>query len=211
MLSSLYILPFFKALLVSLVLSLVFVFLPWTKKYSWRKSSRHIHKKNISRLGGVAIILSFIFSILTDANLVITPSIWGVILASLVIMFYGLWDDFRKLDWRLQLFFQICATVIVFIAGVHIEYITNPLGGVLDFRLENFFVFSLFLGVGWILLLMNAMNWLDGIDGLSGGVTLIGSLTIFLLTFFAGSQSASDGHYGNSLVWFSTRVSDIKF
>ena len=147
-----------------------------------RKSSRHIHSKKVSRLGGAAIISAFIITVLTDQNLVVTNQLYGVIAASLLILAVGLWDDFWKLDWRTQLFFQVCAAITVFIMGVQVEYITNPLGGVVFLNLGKYLIPSLLFVIAWLVVIMNSMNWLDGIDGLSGGVAFIGALTIFFLS-----------------------------
>jgi len=151
-------------------------------KTAKRKSFRHIHSKKISRLGGLAIISAFLISLLTDRNLVITTQLYGIVGASLFILAMGLWDDFWKLDWKTQLFFQICATISVFIMGVQVEYITNPLGGVVFLNLGKYLIPSLLFVIAWLVIMMNAMNWLDGIDGLSGGIAFIGALTIFFLS-----------------------------
>ena len=112
----------------------------------------------------------------------VTNQLYGVIAASLLILAVGLWDDFWKLDWKTQLFFQVCAAITVFIMGVQVEYITNPLGGVVFLNLGKYLIPSLLFVIAWLVVIMNSMNWLDGIDGLSGGVAFIGALTIFFLS-----------------------------
>ncbi|MDH4330779.1 MAG: undecaprenyl/decaprenyl-phosphate alpha-N-acetylglucosaminyl 1-phosphate transferase [Candidatus Moranbacteria bacterium] len=163
----------------SLIFLLQFFFKGCTSKK--RSDDRHNkYARNVSRLGGVAIIISFLISLFWNENLVITQQITGIVAATILILIFGLIDDYFELDWRIQLFLQVCAAVIVFIGGAKIEYITNPMGGLI--YLDTGLLPSLFLGIFWIVLLMNSMNWIDGIDGLSGGVALIAVLAIFFLS-----------------------------
>ncbi len=182
-----YLQPFLTALIISV--GIVFLILRWNKKgylkkffLKNRKTKRHIHKKeDVSRLGGVAIILAFVITILIDKNLVISNVLWGMILGSLIILVMGMWDDFKEIDWRWQLFFQIVAVGLIFLFGAKINYISNPFGEVIHFNTPIKMILGISLGIVWSLILMNALNWLDGIDGLSGGISLIAIITIFLL------------------------------
>lgn len=180
----LYLFPFIKAFLAAIIL-LVF-FSVCAKKLKiiceGRKSKRHIHGREISRWGGAAIILAFAIAILTDPRLVVGDQLWGIFGAISLVFIVGIWDDYRELDWKSQLLFQVVIVAVVFFTGTRIGYITHPWGGFI------FLNAGIYLGLGflatlfWILLLMNAVNWLDGIDGLSGGATFIGAVTIFLLS-----------------------------
>jgi len=182
----LYLKPFLGALALSL--GLIILIIKLTKKRSSigdkRISKRHVHDKNesVSRLGGVAIIIAFILTILLDENLVITKILWGIIFGGVFILIIGLIDDLKELNWKTQLFFQTCAVSLIFIFGAKINYITNPFGEAFQLDTLGKILFGIILGIIWSLILMNAMNWLDGIDGLSGGVAFIGAMTIFLLS-----------------------------
>ena len=177
-------------LLISFLLSfgLIFFFIKIAGKNVYLKNKRtddrHIHdkKKRISRLGGLAIIISFLATILLDENLFIAKEIWGIIFGGMLILVLGLIDDFRELGWKSQLFFQFIAVGAIFIFGVRIYSITNPFGEAI--LLDSYFkvILGIILGIIWSLILINAMNWMDGIDGLSGGVTFIGAITIFFLS-----------------------------
>lgn len=147
-----------------------------------RNSERHIHKKKISRLGGIAIIIGFVASIFLSPNLVISPQLWSVIIASFIILVFGLWDDFVELDWKTQIFFHVAIAILIFIMGIRVEYITNPLGGMIFLNFGPYLIPSLIFVILWVTVIINSVNWLDGIDGLSGGVTLVGVLTIFFLS-----------------------------
>jgi UDP-GlcNAc:undecaprenyl-phosphate GlcNAc-1-phosphate transferase len=73
--------------------------------------------------------------------------------------------------------------ILVFLWGIRIEYITNPISAeIINFSGNWGIAISFFLVLIWILVLVNALNWLDGIDGLSGGTAFISALTIFFLS-----------------------------
>lgn len=178
----LYLFPFLKAFLIAVVFIMILIFFSGKIKIKGRNSFRHIHGKNTSRLGGVAVILAFFIAVLADKNLVISASLWSILIASSLILIIGLFDDFLELDWKIQLFLQIAIAVLIFILGVRVEFITNPFGGFIFLNLGKYLLPSLIFVIFWLLILINAMNWLDGIDGLSGGITFLGALTIFFLS-----------------------------
>jgi UDP-GlcNAc:undecaprenyl-phosphate GlcNAc-1-phosphate transferase len=181
-------LKYFNPFLEAFFLTIVFIFSAnlWAKTINWskRNESRHIHQKNIYRVGGIAMVAVFIFLIIFNRDLVITPELFGFMLAAIILLFVGIRDDFQELFWKTQLFFQMAVAVLIFIIGVRIYHVTNPFtGGVINLDLSQTVLISLCLVVFWIVLVINAINWLDGIDGLSGGITLISLITIFLLSF----------------------------
>lgn len=183
--SDLYLKPFLLSFVSSVVLIFIIRFfynkivLKGEKK---REGGRHLHDMGVSRWGGIAIVVSFLGVILLDENLVLTKDIGGILLGALVIFGVGLWDDFLEISWKKQLFFQILAIGVIFIFGVRLNYISNPLGDVI--LLDNFgeILLGILLAGIWAMILMNAMNWLDGMDGLSMGIYLIGIVSIFLLS-----------------------------
>lgn len=73
--------------------------------------------------------------------------------------------------------------ILVFVLGIRVYCITNPFtGGMVHLEQGIGIIVSIALVIFWVVLITNVMNWLDGIDGLSGGLTLIASLTIFFLS-----------------------------
>ena len=139
-----------------------------------------LSKKNIKRLGGMVVIVVFSLFVILDKNLVITKPISGILVGGLLILFFGLWDDLKNLNWKWQLLFQIIIAIIAISFGVKSDFITNPFGGIISLTdpLIFFILYSLFF-----ILFFNALNWLDGTDGLVGGVTLASLGTIFFLSF----------------------------
>lgn len=165
-------------------LALVFFILLSKKKImkDMRQDKRHIHQKGISRFGGAAVIVAFIVAILIDKRLVIGLPLLSIMISSAAILIFGIVDDFQELGWKVQLFFQLAIAVFVFLMGMRVQYITNPFGGA--FRLDGYLghILGFIIVVSWIILLMNAINWIDGVDGAAGGITLIGALAIFFLS-----------------------------
>lgn len=171
----LYIKPFFMSFAVS------FVFTKYIIKFS---------SKNISRFGGLAIIISFLCGIFFSGDLIFDNLKWGIVAASVFILFFGIIDDLKDTEWKKQLFCQVFIALIMIWAGFNVDYIANPFGGT-EFRLDQYqlsvlnYQFSIFSAVFilfWIVGFMNVMNWLDGLDGLAGGVGIIGSLVLFFLS-----------------------------
>lgn len=178
-----FIVPFFTSFLITVILTIAGIFVGKKMKWHSRTTARHIHRTGVMRLGGVVMVIAFNLAILLNKDLVITSELYGVMAASLILLFIGVWDDIRELYWKIQFFFQVALAIIVFIAGVRIYYVTNPFtGGVLNLDSGMGVIFSIALVIFWIVLMVNSMNWLDGIDGLSGGITFIGALTIFFLS-----------------------------
>jgi len=180
----LYFFPFIISFLITVSLICLALFL--CSKFKFLKSVEKIKRggttEKVCRIGGVAIIIGFAVALLLDGNLIISEKLWGIIIVSFLILIFGIIDDFLELDWKAQLIFQISIALLIFVFGVRVEYITNPAGGLIFLNVGKYLIPSFVFIMIWIVLLINSMNWVDGIDGLSGGATLIGILTIFFLS-----------------------------
>lgn len=180
---SLFLLPMLLSFVVAVLILIALIF--WSKKEKLtdcRDSSRHLHCKGISRFGGAALIVSFISIVLLDKNLVIDAPLLGLLLASLIILFFGIFDDLKQLSWKKQLFFQIALVFLVYAMGARLHFVSNPFGGIFLFvGLMGSFLAAA-ISIVWVVFLTNAINWVDGIDGAAGGITFIGVLTIFFLS-----------------------------
>jgi UDP-GlcNAc:undecaprenyl-phosphate GlcNAc-1-phosphate transferase len=180
----LYLFPFLSSFLITV--SIILLTLLLCSKFEFLKSMKRSWWENksgrVCRIGGVAIIAGFLVAIFIDSNLVFSQKLWGIVIASIFIAIAGLYDDFMNLDWKIQLLLQISVAILVFIVGVRVEYITNPSGGLIFLNLGKYLIPSFIFVILWMVLIINSMNWIDGIDGLSGGVSIIGALTIFLLS-----------------------------
>jgi UDP-GlcNAc:undecaprenyl-phosphate GlcNAc-1-phosphate transferase len=147
-----------------------------------RKSKRHIHKNNISRFGGVTIITAFISTLLYNEYIFFDNIVWSLIVGGIVILFFGIIDDIKPLSWQTQIFSQVAIVLLIFIMGVRTEFITNPFGDVIWLVHDSTPIWSLLFMLIWMLVIMNAVNWSDGIDGLAGGIVLIAAVTLFVIS-----------------------------
>jgi UDP-GlcNAc:undecaprenyl-phosphate GlcNAc-1-phosphate transferase len=178
---SLFLLPFLTAFSVSLLLSLLLA-LPILRHANPRSGGRHQRTRgvSVSRLGGLAIIGAFFFALGVDQHLVMTRPIYGLLAASTFILCFGVIDDFLEIDWKTQVLFQVILGIIAYFANIRIDFVTNPLGGIID--LTQFSGVSFLVTLAWLILIINAVNWLDGADGLLGGVGSIAAITIFCIS-----------------------------
>lgn len=178
-----YLTPFLTSFFITIFLVFAGIFFGKKVKWNGRKESRHIHDAKALRVGGIAMIIAFNIAIFLNQELVMNMPLYGFMAATIIIMFVGVWDDLSELFWKAQLFYQFAVAILVFILGVRIYYVTNFItGGVFYFDSGIWILFSIFLVLSWIILMINSMNWIDGIDGLSGGITFIGAITMFFLS-----------------------------
>lgn len=174
--SSLYLFPFLCAFFVSVGIILILKRIAILRRFNLRRDSgRHINRADASRFGGVAVILAFWLAVFFDPNLIFSQTLWGLALGSSIILIFGLWDDFQELNWKIQLFFQVSLAIFAYHWGIKTDHIA---GGTIDL---SYYWTGLIFVVGWLILSINSMNWLDGVDGASGGVAFLGTATIFLL------------------------------
>ncbi|OGI15460.1 MAG: hypothetical protein A2878_01630 [Candidatus Moranbacteria bacterium RIFCSPHIGHO2_01_FULL_54_31] len=182
MYTELFLTPFLTAFALTAGLILLFLLTPLFQRAVWRSDKRHSHKRSLSRLGGVAMLAAFAFVLFFDTHLVLTEALYGLLFGTGLILVFGLWDDLQELGWKIQVFFQVALTTLIFIFGMRITSITNPFGGIWVFPYSDFVLPGFLVLFLWVFLVMNAMNWLDGVDGLCGGVSLITFVTIFFLS-----------------------------
>ncbi len=147
---------------------------------------RKIHHCKIPRLGGVAINMGFLFSVLLLGGG--TSTVRGVMAGGLVIFWVGVVDDLRGLSARQKFLGQIVgAALAVFVGGLSITRLGDVFG-LGEVVLPPWFSipFTIFAIVGVI----NAINLIDGLDGLAAGVSLIAAVAFLLLAFFTGNSQA---------------------
>ena len=153
---------------------------------------RHVHARVTPRLGGVAIIVGF-FVPLAALNLAHTTvssefmaqsdRVLGLVVGGLVVGGVGAVDDARGLGpWR-KLAAQALAATIAFYAGYRIDAITLPLIGEVALGCLAFPV-----TLGWFLGITNAINLIDGLDGLAAGVALFACVSNLVLASFNGAH-----------------------
>ncbi|MFZ1132629.1 MAG: MraY family glycosyltransferase [Terriglobales bacterium] len=155
------------------------------------ESARHLHEKPVPRLGGIAIMLSVVLvvtSAVIASNLLHlgyifpTSTFLGLLGPTLVVFGLGLADDFRPLSPYLKFGVQIVAAVWLFLNGFRVSHLQLLFG---DREIGN--VAALGLTIFWVLLITNAFNLLDGLDGLAAGSALFSSLVVFIVALVTGN------------------------
>lgn len=189
---------YFVSFILSLSASLLLTF--WARGLGIRykifnaPGGRRIHTKPIPRLGGPAIALAFflpVYALLFWDNQLSwqwqaqSNQAVALLLGGLLIVGIGLWDDIWGLRARYKLFGQIFVACLAYYFGVQIHVISIPLLGDLEMG-----IFALPVTVFWILGFINAINLIDGVDGLCAGVVFIASVTVFFVAQVSGSPLA---------------------
>jgi len=139
--------------------------------------SRKIHIEATPLLGGAAVFIAFLISIVVNG--IYSHELRAILIASSVLFLIGVVDDFKEISARVRLMVQIISTVIVMSCGVVLQVIPESLG-----------VFSqagnMLLTVLWIIGITNAMNFFDGMDGLAAGLSAIISFFLGVVAFQTG-------------------------
>lgn len=147
------------------------------------KDERRVHKKPIPLIGGLAIFYGFVISVLCFA--VIDKTTMGILIGALIMVTVGIIDDIKDLPAKVKLLFQIIAALIAVWFGIKIGYIENPFSEWFGPTYINLKWLSVPITVIWIIGVTNAVNLIDGLDGLAVGISTIASVTFLVLTLFS--------------------------
>lgn len=150
-----------------------------------RPNHRKVHSQVMPRLGGLAIYLAFIAALPVAGLLVHGEQpriIWGLLLGGTIVMLVGAWDDRFDLSPRIKLLGQIIAACVVVGFGVRVDFIMLPFGDGI-----NIGWLGIPLTILWIVGVTNAINLIDGLDGLAAGVSAIATGTILVLAVMMGN------------------------
>ena len=139
-----------------------------------RPNARKIHMEPTPLLGGAAVFIAFLISILL--NHIFSRELTVILIAAAGLFGVGVADDFREIPASVKLGVQLACTVVVMISGVILRVIPESLGGLA-------LVINITLTVLWIIGITNAMNFFDGMDGLATGLAAIISLFLGIIAF----------------------------
>lgn len=156
-----------------------------------RPGGRHVHKSTIPRMGGVAIAVAICAPLLAlfvvdsavariirnEAHLAVGLLVGGVLVCGV-----GVADDVRGLRPRYKLLAQIAASAIAYGFGFRIPAVHVPFVGALSMG-----VFALPVTILWIVGITNAVNLIDGLDGLAAGVVFFAAVTNFAVALISTS------------------------
>src|SRR3989304_7156636 len=141
---------------------------------------RKRHKEAVPSSGGMAIFFAFLLAILFFNRR--SPEILGFLIGATFMTGLGLIADVADPPPLPKLFGQVLAALLVIYSGIRIEFISNPRGG----GILNLKFLSIPLTFLWIVGVTNAINLLDGLDGLAAGVVGISSSTLGFVALMVG-------------------------
>lgn len=136
-------------------------------------SARKVHTRPIPLLGGLAMYGAFLVALVLFTDRFYIPQLIGIVVGATWVSFLGIWDDRVGLGAGLKLSGQIFGGLILIVTGVTVNLFQQPL---LDAAITLF----------WVVGITNAMNLLDNVDGLSGGVAAIASAFFLLIAALNG-------------------------
>ena len=190
-------LPFIVRLLLAIGLSTGVSFLatPAVKRMAYKigavdvpKDGRRMPDHPIPRLGGLAIALAFILTTLLTVEL--DQQLQGIMLGGIVILVLGVLDDSLTLPALPKFIVQIVAASIVVAHGCTIRFITNPfsseVGACIDLG-----ILAAPVTIIWIATLTNAVNFIDGLDGLAVGVSGISAGTMLVISLLVAEPQVA--------------------
>lgn len=159
-----------------------------------KPGERKVHQRPMVRLGGVSIFLGSLIALLVvwwSGGFGILPTeteweIWGVVLGGLAFFAIGLADDLYNLSPFVRLLLQIVFATLAWFMGVHIDFLSIPFGGLIQMGW-----LSLPITVIWLVGMANAINWIDGLDGLAAGVSGIAAVVMLVVTLFMQQSAAA--------------------
>ncbi len=147
------------------------------------KDNRRMHKKPTPRIGGLAIFAGFVIASLVFCKL--TPELISIYLGGLIIVAVGVIDDVFRINAWVKLAAQIVVALVAVSQGIVLEYV-NLFGNYVHFGM-----LSIPITVVWIVGLTNAINLIDGLDGLACGVSAICSISLLLVMLLKGEVASA--------------------
>jgi len=162
-----------------------FLIVPLTAKLAYKvgavdkPSARKVHLRHMPRLGGLGIFISFTITALFFLDK--TGPVAGIIIGACIIVLVGLLDDIYQLPAIVKLLGQSLAAIVAMSFGIMVHFLTNPFDGLLYVGLLSIpFTFL------WIVGVTNAVNLIDGLDGLAAGVSSIAGLSMGIVALITG-------------------------
>jgi len=173
---------FLFAFIISLVVTMILIppVMKWADKIGAIDipDARKVHTQAIPRVGGIAMVIGSIVSILLLAD--VNQQLISIVVGFIVIWGFGLWDDKCDLNYKVKFLGQLLAVIVVVVWGdVVVRSFPFVDGPIADYFAIPLTIFAL-IGI------TNAINLSDGLDGLAGGTSLITISIIALLAFDAG-------------------------
>src|SRR5665647_2055168 len=166
---------------------------------------RDIHTHPIPRLGGVAMLLGFVAALLVARRLPYPSQIFqggemaGVLIGAIIVCAVGVLDDIRELDWMTKLAGQMLAAGVMAFQGV--QLLSLPLFGVTVLPASLLITLTIFT----VIISSNAVNFIDGLDGLAAGVVAIAGVAFFSYSYLL-SRSYDPPHVFSSSTFITAAL-----
>ena len=180
-----FVLLFGATILASMLLT--YLFLSAARRFRWtdRPSEAKVHSKETPTMGGVAIFLAYWGAFFIGVPDNVRPGFAPIIfLSSLIILVTGIIDDYYDLKpWQKMIGILTAANILYFYSGIKIDSLTLSYFGTIEFREAGYLVMML-----WIVVITNAVNLMDGLDGLATGTSIISLSTMGLVSYFFTSH-----------------------
>ena len=145
-----------------------------------RTNNRTVHHGIIPRTGGYAIYVAFLIGAMVFLKT--DNQINSILIGGLIVFLFGLYDDIHNLPPKMKVLGQVAAALIViFYGGISLKGFTIPyIPTILSYSI------ALIVTLGWIVGITNAVNLIDGLDGLCGGISMIVLITTGLISIHYG-------------------------
>ncbi len=153
-----------------------------------RPNHRTIHKELMPRLGGVAVFIAFLVGIMliiffTDEKFAALRRETLVFLfAGSIILALGIYDDIKGANSNQKFVVQLISAAIVILFGYKITAVVNPFGAPISLG-----IFSIPFTLLWIVGITNAINLIDGLDGLAAGISLGAAIVMVAISLWFGN------------------------
>lgn len=156
------------------------------------KDARRVHKKPIPRFGGMSIFLGSMTAMTIPAGM--NNKIMIAMLGGLLMYFLGVLDDMYDLKPHIKFLGQIAIASMVYALGIRITFISNYFGAAVTDSHANVILstgVAYIITVLWIVGITNAVNLMDGLDGLAAGSVAIMSLSLAYIAYIHGTRLGS--------------------
>ncbi|MEI6887573.1 MAG: MraY family glycosyltransferase [bacterium] len=157
-----------------------------------------LHDRIVPKSGGLAVITAFVITLIYFVPL--SPNIIGILLGVLVLFVIGVLDDKYDLSGKVQLFGHFIAALLVVISGNHIVAVgSEGLFAEINMAISQIHLFQIsnisyylslpsdLFTIAWIMIVINAIAWIDALDGLQTGVAIIITATIGIISLSSGN------------------------
>ncbi len=136
-------------------------------------SARRVHTQPTPLLGGVAIYVGCIAALVAFGDRFYVPQVVSMLVGATLMSFLGIWDDHEGLRPVIKLLGQLVAAGVLYLTGIQVGFMHNG-------------SLNLAATILWVVGITNALNLLDNMDGLSGGVATIACIFFLLLAVMSG-------------------------